>query len=99
MKLEDFQKQAHEMVKIDLTGFDDLQQWCSSKCAPEQPAECAILGLCGEAGEYADLKKKELFHQKPCELSEKSKELGDVLFYLCMAARHEGIPMSRIAMD
>lgn len=43
--------------------------------------DCAILGLVGEAGEVADLRKKE-YHGIPRNLTEMSKEVGDVLFYV-----------------
>jgi len=40
------------------------------------------LGLCGEAGEVADLIKKEMGHGHKRDTSKLVKELGDVLWYL-----------------
>lgn len=44
------------------------------------------LGITGEAGEVADLIKKEYFHQHPRNPEKIKDELGDVLYYLAMCA-------------
>lgn len=49
----------------------------------------AALGLCGEAGEVAELIKKHIFHGKPLDNDALIKELGDVRWYfelLCKVA-------------
>lgn len=46
------------------------------------------LGLCGEAGESAEVVKKHIFHGIPLDKDKLIKELGDVRWYLevlCMA--------------
>jgi len=40
------------------------------------------LGLAGEAGEVADLIKKNLFHDDQMDMNKLVKELGDVCWYL-----------------
>ena len=46
------------------------------------------LGLCGEAGEVAELVKKHVFHGHPIDTVRLLKEIGDVLWYLnYLAAR------------
>ena len=44
------------------------------------------LGLSGEAGEFAELVKKHLFHGKPLDRERAISELGDVLWYLMYCA-------------
>jgi len=45
-----------------------------------------VMGLCGEAGECIDLVKKWLFQQHELDYVHLAKELGDVAWYLAVAA-------------
>jgi NTP pyrophosphatase (non-canonical NTP hydrolase) len=56
-----------------------------------------ILGLCGEAGETADMIKKDEYHRVPYKREEMKKELGDVLWYLTALAEDEGLTLDEIA--
>ena len=47
----------------------------------------AALGLTGEAGEFADLIKKINFHGHAKDTEHLIKELGDVLWYVVLAAQ------------
>lgn len=49
----------------------------------------AAMGLCGESGEFIDLVKKILWHEKKVDyetLDKLQKELGDVLWYVALAS-------------
>lgn len=46
------------------------------------------LGLIGEAGEIADLIKKQVYHGHPINLTEIKKELGDLLWYFARLCDH-----------
>ena len=46
----------------------------------------AVMGLCGETGEFADLVKKHRFQGHPLDREALIKELGDVAWYLAEAA-------------
>ena len=49
----------------------------------------ASLGLSGEVGEFNDMIKKWLFHEKPLTAEEEfhlKKELGDILWYVALMA-------------
>ena len=59
-------------------------------------AMCAM-GLCGEAGEFIELVKKHLFHGKDLDRDLAAKELGDVLWYLAVAADAIGFSLDKIA--
>jgi NTP pyrophosphatase (non-canonical NTP hydrolase) len=55
------------------------------------------LGLCGEAGEVAELVKKHLYHGHPLDKEKLRNELGDVLWYVATMASDFGIPLSDVA--
>lgn len=55
------------------------------------------LGVAGEAGEIADLVKKELGHGHPRDAEKMAKEIGDVLWYLAALANEYGYSLSAIA--
>lgn len=55
------------------------------------------LGLCGEAGEVAEMVKKASWHGKPVDIGNMADELGDVLWYVADLASHYGLSMDDIA--
>jgi NTP pyrophosphatase (non-canonical NTP hydrolase) len=55
------------------------------------------LGLAGEAGEYVELIKKWAYHSNPLDPEKAAKELGDVLWYVAVAAHTIGFDLSDIA--
>lgn len=56
----------------------------------------SALGLCGEAGEFADLIKKWEFHRHTLDIDKVIKELGDIRWYLEVAAHAIGVSMAHI---
>jgi NTP pyrophosphatase (non-canonical NTP hydrolase) len=59
----------------------------------------AALGLTGEAGEFADAVKKALFHHHGLDKDQLVKELGDLLFYIRMAALGLNVSLEHIAEE
>ncbi len=55
------------------------------------------LGLCGEAGEFADKLKKQLAQGHTFTREQYLKELGDVLWYVANAARQLDANLSDVA--
>ena len=58
------------------------------------------LGIAGEAGEVADLAKKQVFHAHPwnTDVADKlEKELGDVLWYVAATADSIGVTLDEVA--
>jgi len=55
------------------------------------------LGVAGEAGEVADLVKKEAFHGHETNLDEIRKELGDVMHYVSGLATLYGLKLEDVA--
>lgn len=56
----------------------------------------ACLGLSGEVGEFNDLIKKWIFHEKPIDTTHLKKELGDVLWYIALICESFGWSMDDI---
>lgn len=54
------------------------------------------LGLSGEAGEFNDMVKKWIFHEKPLDVDHAQKEVGDILWYIAMISHSFGWDMSKI---
>lgn len=59
----------------------------------------AALGLCGEAGEWADTLKKHVFHAHPLDRDALSKELGDILWYVALACDALELQMSDVMAE
>ena len=57
----------------------------------------AILGLCGESGECADIIKKFRHHEKELNLEKLDLEVGDVIFYCALYALARKRNLSDIA--
>ena len=55
-----------------------------------------VMGLCGESGECIDIVKKHLFHGHPLDKEHLAKELGDVAWYLAVAASALGYNLETI---
>ena len=54
------------------------------------------VGLAGETGEVAELVKHHIFSEKPLDIMQMAKELGDVLWYLTAMATTLGIKLEDI---
>lgn len=77
----------------------EYEEFVLSKLKPmnhrEQLVHCA-LGIVGEAGEVAELVKKQFAYNKDFAFSDMDEELGDVLFYLVAMAQHCGTNLDKI---
>lgn len=56
----------------------------------------ACFGLCGEVGEFVDLVKKWIFHEKDIDFHHLQLELGDILWYVALACDAMGWNMDEI---
>lgn len=55
------------------------------------------LGLCGEAGEFAEHVKKVMFMGKELDRTHLVKELGDVMWYVALACEVLGVDLQDVA--
>lgn len=81
--------------------FDEYQDgvlatWNSTQ-SEEQRILNATLGIVGEAGEFADLIKKHVFHGVTADRDKVLKELGDILYYVTVAAYEHGFNLNFVA--
>lgn len=56
----------------------------------------AALGLSGEVGEFNDLLKKWVFHEKGLDVEHLKKELGDIMWYVAMMCHSFGWELDEI---
>jgi NTP pyrophosphatase (non-canonical NTP hydrolase) len=79
---------------------DEYQRLALRTEAPGRPRRerllNAALGLCGEAGEFADSLKKHEFHAHALDEAELRKELGDVLWYVALACDALGLQLGNV---
>ena len=89
----------------DLVTNIDVYQQLAQRTVNKEKSEpdrfiAAALGLTGEAGEFADLVKKIMYHdhEVTAEVYKKLlKELGDVMWYIAEACTVLGVSMSTVA--
>lgn len=58
-----------------------------------------LMGLIGEAGEFANKYKKVLRDGKEFSKEDMTSELGDILWYLAAIASDAGIPLEDVAYE
>lgn len=56
----------------------------------------AALGLSGEVGEFNDIIKKWIFHEKQLDIDHAKKEAGDICWYLAMLCESFGWDLDEI---
>lgn len=57
----------------------------------------AALGLASETGEFVDTVKKHVIYGKPLDAANLHEELGDLLWYMALAANSLGMSLADIA--
>ena len=82
-QLNEYQDLAWRTAEHDLSPTDALVTF--------------VLGLSGESGEVADHVKKHIGHGHPFDRDKVVKELGDVLWYVAVTARHLGVDLADVA--
>ena len=56
----------------------------------------AILGMCGETGEVSDILKKHIYQGHKLDIDKVREELGDVLWYVTLAAHAVGYTLGDV---
>lgn len=86
---------------METLGFNEYQEnvlatWNSTQDETARKLN-ATLGIAGEAGEFADMIKKDVFHGVPADRDKILKELGDILYYVTVAAYEHGFNLEHVA--
>lgn len=82
------------------SDYQELAKKTASDLQDEQTRKLIFaLGLCGEAGEVADIVKKEAGHLHLTSISSIKKELGDVLWYMAVLADLYGLDLEDVAIE
>jgi len=82
MQISDYESQAMRTARVE----DD-----------KEAQVLAVLALCGEAGELANLVKKKFAYKKPITRDQIGDELGDVLWYVARVAQAYGLSLESVA--
>lgn len=81
--------------------FEEYQEEAATTLNSELPMKdkhvMLGLGLCGEAGECADIIKKTYFHYHELDREHLLEEMGDVLWYLSNMADNFGFSLEEVA--
>ena len=80
-------------------NLNDYQQKAVGTLGPDRDILLLTLGVCGEAGEVAELIKKGHRPGKVVDKVHLKEELGDVLWYISVLADTYGIPLETVAKD
>lgn len=87
-----------EMTKTALSWYQ-LNAMRTAGLSGENPPNWYLaLGLNGEAGEVAEIIKKNACHGIPINKEHLREELGDVLWYLTVLAEVNGLTLAEIAV-
>jgi NTP pyrophosphatase (non-canonical NTP hydrolase) len=84
---------------VDMNEYQKLAMRTNSDQPMTQAICNGVFGLCGEAGEVADLLKKSLFHGHELDKQSLSKELGDVMWYVACLAETFNLKLDKIAQQ
>lgn len=81
-------------------NFDTYQAQAMRTAKPMEPQDDlmhAALGVCGEAGEFADAIKKHLVYGKPLDHMNAIEELGDLMWFVALGCQTLGVSMAYVA--
>lgn len=81
---------------MKLNEYQELAARTANDEVMTDPMYTAI-GMAEEAGEYGGKVKHEVYHKWPEDRDGKLKELGDLLWYLTMAAKMQGFTLQEVA--
>lgn len=100
MTINEYQQAAlrtESINSLSITGYSiNTKEGSQIKYRPAERLLQGLMGLNGEAGEALDLLKKTLFQGHTLDVEHVAKELGDVAWYLALAADAIGYDLETI---
>lgn len=108
MNFSEYQKLAAKTAGMHLADEIEkkllamgLEPWSARKAAEyfavEKGLYVSTLGIAGEAGEFADMIKKQAGHGHASDPVKEKKELGDILWYVADVCTKKGYDMDEVA--
>ena len=82
---------------MDLNEYQNLALRTASNSTQENLILNGVMGICGEGGECIDLVKKSMFQGHELNKDKLKDELGDVMWYLAVAAKGIGVDLAEVA--
>ena len=82
---------------MNLNTYQALALRTAKPLDPEGNLSHAVMGLCGEAGEFADCIKKHLIYGQPLNRANALEEIGDLLWFIALACKALDVPMEHAA--
>ncbi len=83
-------------ASVTAAGDYDAITWRMVENTRAIDLQHAALGLTSEAGEFADALKKHLFYGQPLDFVNLVEELGDVCWYVALAAAALDVPLGEV---
>lgn len=88
-----------EQLKMKLNQYQDLTRRTRGNYDDiVEEMVASAMGIAGEAGEYCDIVKKEVWHDHPMNHDKKVKELGDLMFYIAWSADVLGYTLEEVCL-
>lgn len=81
---------------MQINEYQQLALRTAGNLKPEDKILEGALGLCGESGEVSDLIKKHLFQGHPLDKEKIIEELGDICWYIAIAATGIGVDLETV---
>ena len=79
--------------------LNDYQALAVETLGPDRNPLLLTLGVCGEAGEVAEIIKKGHRPDRVIDIAHLNEEIGDVLWYLATLADYYGLTLENVAKD
>lgn len=92
MNLSTYQKLAQRTMALPTHAMEEIGS--AAKIADLIHSQ---LGMSSEVGEFADALKKSLYYVRPLDETNLAEELGDILWYMALAATALGVDLSIVA--
>ena len=82
---------------MELNEYQRLARRTNNMDTPSGMIENGVLGMCGEAGECADILKKYFFQGHELDRNAMLEEVGDMLWYIALTASGLGVTLEEVA--
>jgi len=82
---------------MNLDTYQEMAMRTAKPLEVEANLVHAVMGVAGEAGEFADCIKKHIVYGQPLNRANAMEELGDILWFVALACKTLEVPMAHVA--